>query len=103
MSYFRPSNAVAFVNPVSACLVDVYGAELGRGACAEIDPLLMMRPPRGSWLFISLKASCVHRKAPVRLMSTTFFHCAYVRSSSGIGGAPTPALLNSRSRRPKAL
>jgi len=25
----------------------VYGAELGRGACAEIDPLLMMRPPRG--------------------------------------------------------
>ncbi len=27
----------------------------------------MMRPPRGLWLFISLKASCVHRNVPVRL------------------------------------
>ena len=35
------------VSPVMACLVDVYGAELGRGTSAEIDPLLMMRPPRG--------------------------------------------------------
>src|SRR5213594_1146645 len=76
MSYFRPSSAVALVRPVIACLVAVYGAELGRGACAEIEPLLMMRPPRGSWVFISLKASWVHRNAPVRLMSTTVFHCA---------------------------
>ena len=30
-----------------ACLVAVYGAEWGRGAWAEIDPLLMMRPPAG--------------------------------------------------------
>ena len=28
-----------------ACLVAVYGAELGRGVWAEIEPLLMIRPP----------------------------------------------------------
>ena len=47
MSYLRPSSDVDFVSPVIACLVAVYGAEFGRGACAEIEPLLMMRPPRG--------------------------------------------------------
>ncbi len=35
-------------------------------------------------------------------MSTTFFHCSNVRSSRLIPGAPTPALLNSTSRRPYA-
>jgi hypothetical protein len=29
------------------------GAERGRGACAEIEPLLMMRPPCGACVFIS--------------------------------------------------
>jgi hypothetical protein len=48
ISYFRPSSAVALVRPVMACFVEVYGEELGRGACAEIEPLLMIRPPRGS-------------------------------------------------------
>ena len=48
MSYFLPSSDVAFVRPVIACLVEVYGAELGRGVWAEIEPLLMIRPPRGS-------------------------------------------------------
>src|SRR5678815_2423899 len=76
MSYLRPSSEVDFVNPDTACLVAVDGAELGRGACAEIDPLLMMRPPRGDWSFMILIASCVHRNTPVRLMSTTFFHCS---------------------------
>ena len=47
ISWSRPSNAVDFVNPVIACLVDVYGAELGLGVCADIEPLLMMRPPFG--------------------------------------------------------
>jgi hypothetical protein len=42
--------AVDFGNPVIARFVAVYGAEFGRGACAEIDPLLMMRPPRGDVL-----------------------------------------------------
>ena len=63
----------------------------------------MMRPPRGDWLFISRNACCVQRKTAVRLMSTTVCHCSTVRSSSGIGGAPVPALLKSRSRRPKLV
>ena len=59
MSYLRPSSALALVRPLMACLVAVYGAELGRGACAEIEPLLMMRPPRGSWSFMIRNASWV--------------------------------------------
>src|SRR5579872_762817 len=102
MSYLRPSSEVDLVRPVIACLVAVYGAEFGRGACAEIEPLLMMRPPRGTWVFMSRNASWVQRKAPVRLVSTTAFHWSYVRSSSGTAGAPIPALLNSRSNRPRA-
>jgi hypothetical protein len=53
----RPSRAIDFVSPVMACLVAVYGAEFGRGAWAEIEPLLMMRPPLGYWRFISRIAS----------------------------------------------
>src|SRR5262245_5016040 len=102
MSYLRPSSEVDLVSPVMACLVDVYGAEKGRGACAEMEPLLMMRPPRGCWLFMILIASWVHKKGPVRFVSITVFHCSTVRSSSGTGGAPVPGLLKSRSRRPKA-
>src|ERR1700730_1156594 len=101
ISYLRPSSAADLVRPVIACLVAVYGAEFGRGLCAEMEPLLMMRPPRGTWLFMSRNASWVQRKVPVRLVWTTAVHRAYVRSSSGTGGAPIPALLNSRSRRPK--
>ena len=55
MSYFRPSSAVDLVSPLIACLVAVYGAEFGRGACAEIEPLLMIRPPRGDWAFHQAK------------------------------------------------
>ena len=50
MSKARPSSAVDLVRPVIACLVAVYAIERGRGACAEIDPLLMIRPPCGCWL-----------------------------------------------------
>src|SRR5439155_26766468 len=54
----------------------------------------MMRPPRGLWLFMILKASCVHRNMPVRLVFTTACHCSSVRSSSMIlPGVPIPALL----------
>ena len=59
MSYFLPSRAVALVSPVMACFVEVYGDELGRGVWAEMDPLLMILPPRGSWSFMSLNASRV--------------------------------------------
>ena len=47
MPYARPSSAVALVSPVMACLVAVYASERGRGAWAEIEPLLMIRPPGG--------------------------------------------------------
>src|SRR2546428_11470183 len=67
-----------------------------------MEPLLTIRPPRGCWFFMTLIASCVQRKAPVRLTSTTDFHCSNVRSSSGTGGAPDPALLKRRSNRSNA-
>src|SRR6266853_5607774 len=92
MSYLRPSSELTLVRPVTPCLVAVYGAEFGRGAWAEIDPLLMMRPPFGVWAFMILNASCEHRKTPVRLALTTVCHWSYVRSSNGTGGAPPPAL-----------
>src|SRR5438093_6052548 len=60
----------------------------------------MMRPPRGSWTFIILIASCAHRNTPVRLTSTAAVHCSNVRSSIGTAGAPVPALLKGRSKRP---
>src|SRR6202030_372599 len=85
-----------------ACLVDVYADENGRGACAEIEPLLMMRPPRGVWSFMMRKACWLHRNGPVRLVFTTACHCARLRSSKFTGGAPMPALLKSTSSRPKA-
>src|SRR5262245_3282670 len=56
ISYLRPSSAVDFVSPVIACLVAVYGAEFGRGAYAEIDPLLIILPPRGDCDFINRNA-----------------------------------------------
>ena len=61
----------------------------------------MMRPPRGFCVFMILIASCVHRNMPVRLVATTFCQVSKGRSSSGTGGAPMPALLNSTSSRPK--
>src|SRR5258706_316450 len=100
ISCLRPSSEIDLVRPVIACLVAVYGAEEGRGACGEIEPLLMMRPPRGSWSFMMRIASCAQRKLPVRFAFTTFCHCSNVRSSIGIAGAPMPALLKSTSRRP---
>ena len=97
----RPSSAMDFVRPVMACFVAVYGAELGRGVCAEIEPLLMMRPPAGSCRFMIAIARCAHRNEPVRFVSTARCQCLSSSSSSGTGGDPTPALLNNRSRRPK--
>ena len=67
----RPSRASALVNPVTACLVAVYGLENGRGVCAETDPLLIMRPPAGDCRFMWSKAALAHNQVPVRLMSTT--------------------------------
>ncbi|RYE02831.1 MAG: SDR family oxidoreductase, partial [Sphingomonadales bacterium] len=47
----RPSSAEDLVSPVMACLVAVYGAELGRGVVADIEPLLMIRLPWGDCAF----------------------------------------------------
>ena len=76
MSYLRPSSEMRFGQAGDGVLGRRVGAELGRGAWAEIEPLLMMRPPRGSCAFIMRIASCAHRNAPVRLASTTAFHCS---------------------------
>src|SRR3954470_16587940 len=100
MSYGRPSSAVAFVSPVTACLVAVYAAARGLGACAAIDPLLMIRPPCGRCLRITRKASRVHRKTPVRFTATTACHSGNGTSSRSRAGAPMPALLTRRSSRP---
>src|SRR5579883_2508863 len=59
-----------------------------------------MRPPTGFCAFMMRNAACRQKKAPFRLVSTTDLHCSTVRSSSRIGGAPMPALLNRKSNRP---
>src|ERR1022692_2661531 len=102
ISYLRPSSEMHLVSPVMACLVAVYGAELGPGTWAEIEPLLTIRPPRGVCAFMILMASCAHKNGPVRLTLTTALHCSQLRCSIGMPGAPMPALLKSRSSRPKA-
>src|SRR5689334_20030968 len=73
----------------------------GRGVCAEMEPLLMMRPPRGSWAFIIRTACWAHRKAPVRLVSTTRCQSARSISSAWAAGPNRPALFTSRSSRPQ--
>src|SRR5215467_157298 len=100
MSYFRPSRAVDLVSPVMACFVAVYGPESGRGTYADTDPLLMIRPPRGFCSFITRKACWVHKKAPVRFVSTIEDHSSKGMSSKRDSGRPTPALLKTTSMRP---
>src|SRR5438876_10101693 len=72
----------------------------GRGVCADTEPLLMIRPPPGVWAFIIRTACWAHRKAPVRLVSTTCLQSAQEISSTAPAGPNTPALLTSRSTLP---
>src|SRR6266550_8577365 len=72
----------------------------GRGVCAEIEPLLMIRPPCGSWAFIIRTACWAHTKTPVRLVSTTRCQSARSISSAWAAGPNSPALFTSRSSRP---
>jgi hypothetical protein len=61
----------------------------------------MMRPPRGDCAFITRNACWMHRNMPVRLMSTTFFHC----SRSGPPAARRridAGIVEQQSTRPKA-
>src|SRR5439155_20274137 len=60
MSYFLPSSEVDLVRPVSACLVAVWGAELGRGAWADIDALFLLRRPRVYLHLLYRNAACEH-------------------------------------------
>ena len=66
-----PSRVMDLVNPVMACLVMVQGAENGRGILAEIEPLLMMRPPWGVCAFLRRIASWEQKKAPHKWVLTT--------------------------------
>src|ERR1700756_661655 len=99
MLYGRPSREIDLVSPVIACLVTVYPTEPGGGACAEIEPLLMIRPPCGSCAFIIRTAWCAHRYEPVRFVATIDCHPSGDTSSTAPGGAPVPALFTSRSNR----
>ena len=90
MEKARPSSEQLLVSPVIACLVEVYAAELGRGLSAEMEPLLMMRPPCGDCAFIRRKACCEHRKGAVRLVATAWFHCSRLSSSNGRPGVKVP-------------
>ena len=40
------------------------------GLSAEMEPLLMIRPPCGDWAFMRRKACWEHRKGAVRLVAT---------------------------------
>src|SRR6201996_1278031 len=71
MSYARPSRDKERVSPVIACLDTVYGRDCGRGTYAEIEPLMMMRPPRGVCVAMRRKASRAQRNAPVTLTDIT--------------------------------
>src|SRR5215217_4851020 len=87
-------------SPLIACLVAEYAIDCGLGTWAEIDPLLMIRPPRGTCRRICPKASRVQRNAPVRLTATQACQSAKLIVSRSPLGPPVPALLKSRSSRP---
>ncbi len=57
-----------------------------RGVWAEIEPLLIMRPPRGDCAFISFIACWVQRNTPVRLAPTIEVQCSRVDSSMAMFG-----------------
>src|SRR5580692_9592669 len=61
----------------------------------------MIRPPIGCCAFIIATAWCAHRYEPVRLVATIDRQPSGVTSSTAPAGAPVPALLTSRSSRPK--
>ena len=78
MLYFRPSSEVERVSPVTACLVAVYGAELGRGHVGG-DRTVVDDPAALRVLVLhDLERLRVQRKDPVRLTSTTVCHCSAV-------------------------
>jgi len=90
-----------FRQPVMRMLGGRVATECGRGAYAEIDPLLMMRPPRGVCAFMMRIASCVTN---VPFNSIDHRLPLLVRQSSiGIGGVPMPALFEEHVEPAEAL
>ncbi len=65
--YLRPSSEIALVSPVIACLVAVYAAACGRGTCAEIEPLLMIRPPPRRFMAVEGLARAQERAGQIRI------------------------------------
>ena len=70
---------------------------------AEIDPLLMIRPPARVLRFISRNACCVARNAPVRLMSTTARQVSTDRSSIGRRRRRPPGVVEEQVEPPEPL
>ena len=91
MLYLRPSKSVDLVIPSTACFVAVYGAEWGRGVYAEMEPLLMILPPRGVCFLNWRKACWVQTNAAVKFTSMTRRKMSSESSSSGTCGALVPA------------
>src|SRR5271167_1693218 len=87
ISCARPSRDRARVSPVIACLDTVYGAEFGRGTCADSEPLLMILPPLGDCAAMRLNASRAHRNAPVTLTSITERQSSRLTSDTAMGAA----------------
>src|SRR5690606_3791063 len=75
--------------------------EPGRGAWAEIEPLLMIRPPCGLCARIRAKAARAARNMPLRFTATVSNQSASGISSMRPAGREMPALLNRVSIRPK--
>ena len=73
-----------------------------RGTVADSDPLLMMRPPRGTCVRIRRNAARVHRKAPVRLTCSVLIQSSRVIFSAGALRV-LPALATTMSKGPRAV
>ena len=78
-----------------------YGAFPGMGQSSWTELTLMIRPPP-PWAIICLAASCVPKKALLRLIARTFSYWSSVVSSTEVR-VSTPALLTITSSRPKSL
>ena len=74
----------------------------GRGVWALMLPLLMIRPPCGTWWRMIRNASRAQKNDPLRFAPTTAIHLSIDSSSGVTAGVPDPALLNNRSSRPHA-
>ena len=121
MSNWRPSMALDFVRPDTACLEHAYAADCGRGTWAASEPLLMTLPVGGNaspsqpeiWSLVSdqrvclppvgvcdlkiLNASRVQRNDPTRFTFKTEVKSSSGISSIGCGLSDLPAFFASQS------